>query len=233
MTGGFSRAVLVAAVIFLGGCKTLSVFPNDFPETVPMVASCEAGRPGEFTMMLKEGDGKMTPASGQSVQSPLKPYRVQSQFTPERTGRSRAGAIECYHSADRPGKPVVKRFIVRDRIEPTTSFNPPVMAIVGRQFAIPVEIRDEPAGAGLGEASGIDRIQISTTGPLSVIGQVDIDLSGKMPGPPEGSRGPTAYDTPIQVVCTDPGKATLRLLVIDAAQNQGFSRIHDMVCVKE
>ena len=144
---------LMLPLISLSGCKTLSLVPNDIPETVPLVARCTANKAGAFTLTLNNGDGRLSPPSGQAIQAPVKPYRAQANFTPNQTGRSREGSITCNHSVVKPAKPITKKFKVRDRVEPVIAlFVAPNVANVGETFNVNVNITDDPTGPGLGVA---------------------------------------------------------------------------------
>jgi hypothetical protein len=203
-------------------------------ETVGMVARCTYSKPGTFTISLNgpnTGDGTLSPASGTAVTVNTPPFRAQSNFFPNITGRSRPGLISCYHSAS-PGRPGRKSFKVRERKEPTiVQFDAPANANVGETFAVQVDIKDEPLGPGQGDVSGLDKIFVLTTGPLW--GPGVIELNGVPPGPPDGVQGPIQYNIDINVTCTREGDATIKLLALDAARNQILSSLHTMAFVTE
>lgn len=215
----------------LSGCKTLNLVPDDIPESVSMVVRCTANKAGAFTLTLNNGDGALSPPSGQVIQAQTKPYHAQASFTPNPTGRSREGSIICNHSVVQPNKPVTKKFKVRDRVEPVVAlFAAPNVAQVGETFAVNVNITDDPTGPGQGVASGLDAIHVNLTGALR--GPGIIELAGQNPGPPDGVQGPLQYNTPISITCVREGDATIRLFVLDAARNQTFSAIHQMACIR-
>jgi hypothetical protein len=208
------------------------VVSDDIEETVGMIARCTFTKPGTFTISLNApntGDGSLSPASATAVTVNTAPFRAQSNFTPNITGRSRSGLVSCYHS-ESPGRPDRQPFKVRERKEPTiVQFNAPGNANVGETFPVVVDIRDDPLGAGQGEVSGLDKILVLTTGPLW--GPGVIELAGVPPGPPDGVQGPIQYNTNINVTCMGEGDGSIRLLAIDAARNQMFSATHMMACV--
>lgn len=221
----------LAAALLLCGCKALDLTLADFPETVATVATCSANQAGDFSFTLSDGDGRLSPPAGRAIPVSGAPFRTQAMFTPNQTGRSRAGEIQCAHSKDGPGRPSAKAFKVRDRVAPTiAAFAPPGKARVGQAFNVAVNITDDPTGPGLGGPSGLDEIQVNTTGPLS--GPGTIQLAGVPPGPPDAAQGPLNYVNPISFTCTREGEGTIRLFVLDAARNQTFSPIHNVVCVR-
>ena len=229
VTGYWCMPLAVALV--LSGCKTLDLALTDFPETTATVATCSATRAGSFTFALVDGDGRLVPPAGQAVSVSGAPFRTQAVFTPNQTGRSRSGEIRCDHSADGPGRPVAKEFKVRDRQAPTIAvFNAPNRAQVGKPFNVMVDITDDPRGAGAGVPSGLDQIHVNASAILS--GPGIIELAGVPPGPPDAAQGPLAYRNPISITCTREGEGTIRLYVLDAAKNDVFSPIHDIVCFK-
>ena len=219
-------------LLFTSCTPNLIVVPDDLAETVGMTARCTYSKPGTFTISLNSvstGDGTLSPASGTAVTVNTPPYRAQSTFTPNITGRSRPGLISCYHS-ESPGRPGRARFKVRERKEPTIArFVAPAAANVGETFAVQVDITDDPAGPGQGVESGLDKIFVLTTGPLW--GPGVIELAGVVPGPPDGVKGPKRYNANIDVTCSREGDGSIKLLVLDAARNQVFSTLHEMACV--
>lgn len=226
----FKTHYLLLPLVCLSGCKSLNLVPDDIPESVSLVARCTANKAGNFILTLNGGDGVLSPPSGQVIPAPAKPYRAQTNFTPNQTGRSREGSISCDHSVVKPGNPVTKKFKVRDRVDPVIAlFAAPNMARVGETFDVNVNITDNPTGPGAGVASGLDAIHVNVTGALR--GPGIIDLAGRIPGPPDGVQGPLRYNTPISITCVREGDATIRLLVLDAARNQTFSAIHNMACI--
>lgn len=223
---------VIFILLFFSCVPHLIVVPDDLEETVGMTARCTYTKPGTFTISLNApntGDGTLSPASGTPVTVNTPPYRAQSTFNPNITGRSRPGLISCYHSAS-PGRPGRARFKVRERKEPTVvQFVAPATANVGQTFAVQVDITDDPAGPGQGEESGLDKIFVLTTGPLW--GPGVIELAGVVPGPPDGVKGPRRYNANVDVTCMREGDASIKLLALDAARNQVFSARHEMACV--
>lgn len=220
------QAAIIGMALLLTGCKSITLVPEEISEDVQMVVRCTASTAGTFSFAVKKGDGAL---SEEKVQAPSPPYQAQVIFTPNKTGRSREGDIYCYHSDDEPGKPVNQTFIVRETVEPNiTQFVAPESAQVGQPFDVLVDITDDPKANGEGDVSGLDKIYVNTTGPIT--GPGDIELAGVSPGPPDGVQGPKSYDDPISFTCTAEGEATIKLIAVDAAGNEKGSSIHKMEC---
>lgn len=215
----------------LNACKTLSLTPTDSPETTPIVVECTAEKAGDFTIELSiDPDGTFTLPIGQLIPVMNRPYRLVGTFTPDDIGHSREGQIKCYHSVDGPGTFVQQNFIIRDARAPEfLNFSGPATADVGATFTMTVDIieRSDP---GAGFPTGFDVVHVNKTGPIT--GPDRIEKDGVDPGQPDGTRGPMDFLDSIDFTCTDEGDVTIRLLAVDAAQNQTFSDIHNMACIR-
>ncbi|MGH9456224.1 MAG: hypothetical protein ACRD2J_01115 [Thermoanaerobaculia bacterium] len=212
----------------LTGCgPTLAFAVDDITETIPLPATCSSNQNDTVTFTVVAGDGTLSPPAGQPLPVSAASPRQLTTFTPSQTGRSRWGRMTCMHSNGRSDS---DRFAIRERVSPTiVAFAPPATIRVGQTVQVLLSVTDDPTGPGGGNASGLDYIEVTTTGPLDGPGK--IELAGVPPGPPTDAAGPAVFRQNVAITCRREGEGTLRIFTRDAATNQVLSPIHQVACV--
>lgn len=215
------------------GCNPLQleVVPADNAETSMLVVRCTASQAGTFALTQNGLDGTLAQTNF-TVDN--QPFRAQTVFRPDVTGRSRGGAIECRHTPQGGGQArnTVHDVVIRETNRPTAQITIPggPNKRVGTPFDVNVDVRDDPLAPGMGVPAGLDYIFVNADGPLAGTGI--IDLAGRLWGPPTNAQGPLIYNTPFQAVCREEGDARIMIRAWDAAGNSADSAWETVNCVR-